>query len=129
MAISFLRQLTTRLSFTILAATVFLSGCRTMSDRKSHIQSSESELPTDAFERLAVFSEISEGEFHTLRNNSDAEFLGCLCESEAADRTKWVGWQFLKVGTNGYRTSTHKKTYDDLEACVAMREILMECED
>lgn len=128
MALFLLRHLTTRLGLTILAGTVVLSGCKTTSNRTSNIQSTQSGLPSDDLEDAVNFSDIVESEFNTLRENGEAEFLGCLCIAEAADKTKWVAWQFLKVEAKGYRTSTDKKIYDDLEACIAMRETLMECE-
>lgn len=130
MALFLMRHLTTRLGFTILAGTVVLAGCRSTSGNspESDLRGSETDTPSDDLENVADFSDTSESEFNTLRDKSDAEFLGCLCVNETTDKTKWVAWQFLNIGTKGYRTTTDKKTYDDLEACVAMRETLMECE-
>jgi hypothetical protein len=123
-----LRHLTTCFALAILTLIVTLSGCRTTSDRNSDIKSNAPQFPSDELESVTDFSDVAESVFNNLRENSEAEFLGCLCIVDATNRTQWAAWQFLKVDAKGYRTATDMKTYDDLEACVAMREILMECE-
>ena len=124
------RHLTARRGLPILAlaAVSFLGGCRSTapSGPSSELQSEKTE-PKDELENAETFSDVNNTEFNQQRDDDNADFLGCLCVSETADKSKWVAWQFLSVGAKGFRTFTDKNTYDDLEACIAMRETLMEC--
>jgi len=125
-----MRHLSTRRSFQILALTVVFTGCRSTSGStpESNLRSADPKQHMEFEHATETFSEVSETEFNTQRAGTDAEFLGCLCVSEDADRSKWSAWQFLTVGSKGFRTTTDKVIYLDLEECVTMRETLMECE-
>ncbi len=125
-------RLTARISLSILAfgALIVFTGCKSTSELNpsSDLQSIESKKSDELENAADTFSEVSEEEFNGLKAGEEAEFLGCLCVSVANDKSKWSASQFLSVGTKGFRTATDKQVYDDLEACVSMRETLMECE-